>query len=182
MEETDYPKDEGISFIKVPSEWLSSVTAYNMMMLNDEFYKLFIKYKYILIYQLDSLVFTDGLYKFCQYGFDYISAPWPYDIEYPKGSRKIYSVGNGGFSLRKIESFINLSKNINPFDIKVAEDVFWASCVSDRFRVAPVEIAIQFAFEAEINMSYKLLGERLPFGCHAWNQFDCTFFKKVSMF
>ncbi len=177
MAENDYPLDEGISFEKVPSRWLSSVAAYNEMMLDVKFYKRFQQYEYILIYQLDAIVFADELYKFCQYGFDYIGAPWPFDIEYPDGSGNMYYVGNGGFSLRRVDSFIAIAGNINPLSIEVAEDVFWASSLSKEFYVAPVEIALQFAFEAEVRMSYKLLGERLPFGCHAWEKFDFAFFK-----
>lgn len=177
MTSNNYPTDEGISFEKVPSKWLSSVDEYNAMMLDVNFYKRFQQYEYILIYQLDAIVFVDELNRFCQYGFDYIGAPWPFDIEYPSGSGKVYYVGNGGFSLRKVESFIRIAEKISPWDIEGAEDVFWASCISEAFCVAPVEIALQFSFEAEIKMSYVLIGERFPFGCHAWAKFDLEFLK-----
>jgi hypothetical protein len=59
----------------------------------------------MLIYQLDAWVFKDDLMKWCNKGYDYIGAPWFEDFgSYEKG-KKLWRVGNGGFSLRKIKYF-----------------------------------------------------------------------------
>jgi hypothetical protein len=61
----------------------------------------------MLIYQLDAYVFKDELEYWCNKDYDYIGAPWAYK----NGSGKIeLRTGNGGFSLRKISSHINLFK------------------------------------------------------------------------
>ena len=51
------------------------------------------------------------------------------------------------------------------------EDKFWAHSAvlaNPGFRVAPVNVAKQFAFEASPKELYEELHETLPFGCHAW--------------
>lgn len=89
--------------------YFSSQRGYNRLMLTADFYKRFSSYEYMLIYQLDAYVFSNQMEKWCQSGYDYIGAP------FFKLNKKIdwKNAGNGGFSLRKIDSFIKL------FDIKV---------------------------------------------------------------
>ena len=76
MQKKDYPTLSGVRFQRVPKEWMTSIAAYNQMMLMQGFYELFEKYTYILIYQLDAFVFSDQLSEMCKYGYDYIGAPW----------------------------------------------------------------------------------------------------------
>lgn len=88
------------------SMFFASINGYNQLMLNKEFYLRFAHYKYILIYQLDAWVFRDELDFWCQQGYDYIGAPW---IEHDEnGVLKFDGVGNGGFSLRRIQHFIDV--------------------------------------------------------------------------
>jgi hypothetical protein len=71
-------------------------------MLKKEFYRAFAEYEYILIYQLDCLVFASNLEEWCRKGWDYVGAPWLADTKNP---RKGFSgVGNGGLSLRRVQS------------------------------------------------------------------------------
>ena len=74
------------------------------------FYEAFRQYKYALIYHLDALVFSDQLVQWCELGFDYIGAPWIKHDEAPYAGVRDFEnkVGNGGFSLRKIESFLKV--------------------------------------------------------------------------
>lgn len=157
----------------VPDEWLESIDSYNQMMVNIEFYRRFVKYEYMLIYQLDAIVFSDRLLEFCNMGYDYIGAPWL------GGMRKIYNfsreyfyVGNGGFSLRRIKTFIQICRLEKPKDITMPEDVFWAFHKSEFFKVPEIELAIKFAMEEQIKRSIKMNNNNLPFGCHAWCKFD----------
>jgi hypothetical protein len=58
------------------------------------------------------------------------------------------------------------------------EDHFWpnrAAHYYPPFKVAPVDIALQFAFECVPRYCYELNGRRLPFGCHAWGRYDRDF-------
>jgi hypothetical protein len=80
--------------------------SYSRLMLSKPFYESFLDYRYILIYQLDCLVFSDQLLAWCDEGFDYIGAPWLKDKDNPQAG--FSRVGNGGFSLRKVESFLRI--------------------------------------------------------------------------
>jgi Protein of unknown function (DUF5672) len=77
--------------------------GYNQLMLSKEFYAEFSSFKYILIYHPDAYVFRDDLIEWCMKGYDYIGAPWAED---KNGKIELNGVGNGGFSLRKVESFL----------------------------------------------------------------------------
>lgn len=81
----------------------NDLEGYNQLTLSKEFYTEFSSCKYILIYQPDAYVFQDDLLEWCMKGYDYIGAPW---LEVKNGKIKLNGVGNGGFSLRKVESFL----------------------------------------------------------------------------
>jgi len=86
--------------------FFSNTASYSQLLLSREFYDAFSEYGYILIYQLDCLVFSDRLRHWCDSGFDYIGAPWFKSRTDPgKGFSR---VGNGGFSLRKVQSFLKV--------------------------------------------------------------------------
>lgn len=60
------------------------------------------------------------------------------------------------------------------------EDKFWSKRgphYDPRFRVAPAEIAMRFAFEMQPAACFELNGRRLPFGCHGWNRYDRSFWE-----
>lgn len=165
-------------FIRVPDEWMSSVDSYNQMMLSKEFYELFSEYEYILIYQLDAYVFSDKLEEFCNYGFDYIGAPWlegKFDITHEENG--LIYVGNGGFSLRRVKACLLQLSNDSENIIDYNEDLFWGSRNSQEFKVASVDVAMRFAFERPVRVLYERNGFELPFGCHAWMKYDFDFYR-----
>lgn len=60
------------------------------------------------------------------------------------------------------------------------EDNFWGLVVNRHlgwFHVASFEQAREFSFEALPRRLYKLNGNRLPFGCHAWARYDLDFWR-----
>jgi hypothetical protein len=62
-----------------------------------------------------------------------------------------------------------------------AEDIFWgkyARHFDPSFSVAPVEEALEFAFESDPSGSLVKTGGKLPFGCHAWARYDRSFWEK----
>lgn len=85
---------------------LDSYSKYNQLLKTKEFYKNFEKFKFILIYQTDCLIFKDNLLEFCNLDYDYIGAPIFYNPH--NGNVKGYFIGNGGFSLRKVSSAIKV--------------------------------------------------------------------------
>ena len=88
--------------VRFPDRYFTSVLSYNKLVLTDHFYRTFLKYKYILLYQLDALVFSDQLMEWCERDFDYVGAPWLKNANSPE--QGFSNVGNGGFSLRKVET------------------------------------------------------------------------------
>lgn len=90
----------------------TSVNSYSKLLLDVNFYKRFTDYDFIFLYQLDGWVFRDELNYWCEQDYDYIGAPWfkGYD-KADEDSPFISPSGNGGVSLRKIQTFIEtLSK------------------------------------------------------------------------
>lgn len=160
--------------------YFADIVGYNRFMLSGNFYRRFQKYKFILIYQLDAFVFSDRLLQFCNLEYDYIGAPWLTGMGKKVGETYLYqNVGNGGFSLRNVPNTIRLLDSQRE-ELKTycdSEDKFFAFCSSLSFKIAPVHIALQFAFEREVRRCYEQNNFMLPFGCHAWERYDYSFWK-----
>lgn len=82
----------------------SSVRAYCRLLTTEGFYRAFADYEYILIHQLDTLVFSDSLAAWCARGDAYTGAPW---VTVVNGARR-WVTGNGGFSLRRVDSALRV--------------------------------------------------------------------------
>lgn len=93
-------------------QFFDGIRGYNLLMLDKAFYKRFADYQYMLMYQLDAWVFRDELDYWCNKEYDYIGAPW---IETNKnGELVLTGVGNGGFSLRRVQHFIDVLSHKGP--------------------------------------------------------------------
>lgn len=186
--------------------FFSDIKGYNRLMLSADFYKSFDAYKYILICQLDAYIFRDELYEWCQKGYDYIGAPWIkrniYNFPILSQAIKLYvtlqhmsglltqfdrygKIGNGGLSLRKVQSHINQIEN-NPEVTKIYseiknrehlhnEDTYWAMIPKD-FIYPSEEEAMLFSYDKYPELSFKLTGGKTPFGCHGWTKHGCKKF------
>lgn len=180
LKPVELKQDCNIKYERVPDSWMDSIESYNNMMLSIDFYSKFKAYDYILLYQLDAFVFQNKLEQFCNYGYDYIGSPWLYGMKhYVNADLKLSYVGNGGFSLRKVSAFIKILKNKSVRDVKLNEDIFFSSMNSSFFKVAPIDIALKFAFERNVRQCYKKNTYELPFGCHAWGKYDFSFWKPI---
>lgn len=92
------------------NQYFNGIKGYNLLMTSSQFYERFKKFSHVLICQLDCLVFHDELTIWCKKGFDYIAAPWFHRFEdNPSGG--LWRVGNGGFSLRNVESHLRVLRN-----------------------------------------------------------------------
>ncbi|MBN3039529.1 MAG: hypothetical protein JW867_00200 [Candidatus Omnitrophica bacterium] len=96
-----------------PERYFRSRRANGRLLLKNEFYSAFSSYQYVLNHELDSIVFSDKLRYWVEKGYDYIGAPWLGDVidhqagyNFPYGG--VDAVGNGGFSLRKISTFMKV--------------------------------------------------------------------------
>lgn len=110
--------------------FFQSIQSYNRLMLDIQFYERFKDYDYMLIYQLDAWVFRDELDYWCGLGYDYIGAPWFENYGTYEDGNKLWAVGNGGFSLRRIQYFIDLLEHNGP--IKDANTLGLTSSLKNR--------------------------------------------------
>lgn len=191
-----YPK---FKIYRFPSKCFNSINDYNELVLKADFYNRFIDYEYILITQLDVLILRNNLADFLKLNYDYIGAPWLNGYKYihrisggviSKIYNKLYNkltkrplvyVGNGGFSLRRVSTFINVTTKYSDFielysDIN--EDVVfsWLGLLNPHdLRIADVDTALKFAFETDLRKCYELSGYSIPLGIHAWERYDKDF-------
>lgn len=186
-----------LSLKSFPDYYFKGIAGYNRLMLSDEFYGAFSDAKYVLLYQLDAYVFTDELKAWCDKGYDYVAAPWLkrplYNLPIisswmrlmlkrarssgKRSKQDLYDkIGNGGFSLRKVDSFRRVLREqsaqvehylAQPRHHLFNEDVFWALEPKGFNYPSPRE-AIKFSFDKYPAYCFKLNGGELPFGCHAW--------------
>lgn len=183
------------------------IRGYNRLMTSEQFYEAFADEDYMLVAQLDTYIFRDELDQWCSKGYDYVGAPWlqrPINrlpivkwIKQYKDRRRqrrgeysktaLYGrVGNGGLSLRRIDSFrqacakyTQLLAQLNAQGRKgFPEDVFWATMV-EGFCYPAAEEALHFSFDKYPRYSYRLLDRTLPMGCHAWYSRKMRFFWKT---
>lgn len=208
----------GFDLREFSAHHFASVGAYSKLLLTPAFYQTFSAYDYILIYQLDCLVFSGNLQTWCDMGYDYIGAPlFEKNHQPPRLSR----VGNGGLSLRRVQAFLDVLNSpripswaatlstrlpdLNQFPLparwlkkmrvirdawrgvkwytqnySLNEDLFWsdrARLFHPGFKIAPLEDALRFAFDAHPRACFEQNGRQLPFGCHAWGKWDRAFWE-----
>lgn len=86
--------------------FFKSLSGYNRLLLSQSFYSRFKQFDFMLIHQLDAYVFRDELLEWCGKEYDFIGAPLIGHYTDTTFSNN-FVVGNGGFSLRKTNTFIN---------------------------------------------------------------------------
>lgn len=97
------------------NDYFNDIQGYNRLMLSAIFYKKFIRYEYVLIYQTDCFVFSDSLLDWANKGYDYIGGVWfERFIGNPHLGAKLWQAGNGGLSLRKTKKMIRVVSSIKP--------------------------------------------------------------------
>jgi hypothetical protein len=199
-------KKQGVPFKEVRFDdfYFSGIAGYNQLMLSAGFYRTFLAYRHILIYQLDAYVFSDQLAYWCGQGYDFIGAPHkPHDnnegeIQFLKGyssllaminktistNLRISNVGNGGFSLRRTKTcyllLTVLSKKVTAWGTNNEDGFFkyWGNLLRPLFRLPSDETALHFAIEQTPAASLEQLGNRLPFGCHAFGKYEPEIWRK----
>jgi hypothetical protein len=184
----------------IAARYFADRVGYSRLLVAEQFYRAFAAYEYILIYQLDSLVFSDELEAWCRQGWDYIGAPWFHywhplqftSLENPADPvDRFGTVGNGGFSLRSVESALAVLNSprrrlddhlLREFleDPRSHEDIFWsfgAPELVDHFRIPRPRQALEFAFETAPRYCFQENAGRLPFGCHGWYKWEAEFWE-----
>lgn len=182
-------------------EYFGSIRGYNRLLLSPAFYERFLGSEYLLVCQLDVFVFHDDLAAWVARGHDYVGAPWlsgsaaslavhwlawqaarrlpgRQDRIHPYETRN--RVGNGGFSLRRVETHHRLARVLRPrIDHYLAsegthhfhEDVFWSlepARQGQAHRTPTAAEALAFAFDVNPARAWRLAGGRLPMAAHGW--------------
>lgn len=209
--DSSYSNFEDVEIIRFDDCFFQDIQSYNRLMLNTAFYEAFLDYEYILIHQTDAYLFKDELTYWCNQNYDYLGAPWYTPKRLSRYSwfkfafkylgaffskqelvrRRSYNcVGNGGLSLRKINTFIKvlasapeklLQLYLEDTDRFFNEDVFWsieAPEILAEYNVPKYEVGMHFALESESEKLYKLMSNKLPFGCHGFKKADPSFWKQ----
>ena len=168
-------------------------------MLSKGFYERFRKYDYILICQLDVYVFSNQLDYWCNKGFDYLGAPL-----FKHNSKDFGNCFNGGFSLRKMKSFIEKYNSSNdwvnflckPYTnnliffvtillslvtyynirIQIPKTTSGEDTIWSRLAILPsFEEGASFSFEKHPSHLYRIIN-KLPMGCHAYIKWNDGFY------
>ncbi len=174
-----------------PKHFLS-VQTYNDLVISPDFYTPFAQdYEYLLIYQLDAFLLSNSIEAFCDLAYDYYGAPWitgfpQYHFLFNRwpirlNSRRFH-VGNGGLSLRKIASSLDLLKRTAGHVSKTffMEDAFfgyWGSLDPD-FHACPPLVAAKFSLEMEPEYWIEKTG-RLPMGFHGFEIWHKDFYNSL---
>jgi len=167
-----------------------SVRSYSRLLLLADFYSRFKSYSYILMYQPDAYVFRNELEYWCSQDYDYIGASVP---ERPLTDLYKYNLldankkgsvffGNGGFSLRKVDTFIDVLSQEDAeidtmLDLNINEDLInclllnkWGKNLPDK------ESAMRFSIDTYPAQTFKASNNKLPFGCHGWYRNDSEYY------
>lgn len=179
--------------MRLPVKHFDGIAAYNEMLCNRWFYRLFEPYKYLLIMQNDAWVFRDELDDWVNKGYDYAGSPWLWKPE-PVKQKTIVDlwplmknkVGNGGVSLRYIPYFIKYGKKANLIYrlIRKNEDFVWL--LTDRLsfrkmRKPTIQDALRFCIEMEPAKSMAAIDNQLPFTTHAYERYGAEFWKQYGV-
>ena len=108
--------------------YFDSTAHYSDLCFSEEFYLRFKDYEYMLICQPDAWVFRDELDYWCQQGYDFIGAPIFFPYNKRRFTRIFYGVGNGGFSLRRIDYCLRIiHSNWNRIFLKpgILAKIYW---------------------------------------------------------
>jgi hypothetical protein len=100
------PPRPDIAVKRFPRQFFGSGAAHTRLMLSPRFYRAFDDYEYVLLYHLDALALDDRLEEWCASGLDFVGPPWLPCDDLPWVT--VPGVGNGGFSLRRVESFLKV--------------------------------------------------------------------------
>ena len=151
---------ENLKLVELDVENLNQVT-YSELLASKEIIYDHIETDYMLVFQTDSMIFTehkDLIYQFIEMDIDYVGAPWLV-CGYPPTRERDF-IGNGGMSLRKVKTMrkIMLRYQWNP-NGEWHEDLFFTKPYPGiECKKPPYEMAKQFCVDEVFSP--------ISFGCH----------------
>ena len=191
---------QGVLYKSFEDSYFNSRNSYNSLVLEEEFYQRFREFSYILICQSDAFIIRD-ISPLINLDFDYIGAAWnpPYSftrigkfyfVNRPKwipGRKVKISVGNGGLSLRRVTSMIEIISHMK-------NDHYWNRLISIAGRKINEDLAFsyygqllgyKFPSISEANTifiesgTFSLVEMGHLFGFHALNKFAPELEKEI---
>jgi hypothetical protein len=107
---TDIFKNKSVDYeiVFFDKSFFESTGSYSKLMLSVRFYVAFMRFKYILIHQLDCFIFRDELESWVKKGYSYIGAPWLKGYDQAMPDDPVIGVGNGGLSLRNVSDHLRV--------------------------------------------------------------------------
>lgn len=175
--------------IRFNDKYFESTKTYSRLLVSLFFYKTFLSYTYMYIFQLDCWLFEDKFEEWTKDAdenkYDYIGAPifsnWYVWTNINKENLFKPLVGNGGFSLRKIQTFIDildpsrklyndigLSENI--LDDIEFEDKFFCNDLLDKVYIHKPSWmkALLFSWDMNLNTIWNSMNiHKFPMVAHA---------------
>jgi len=181
-------KQKNICEVIFDKKYFESTASYSQLCLQYDFYDKFSDYEYMYIYQTDCYLVEDQLEFWCNKGFEYIGPPiissnagWK---NYKNQDKYEPQVGNGGFSLRKIEVFKDITNPEGEFrktyqlgDEQLSkiiyEDKYFLNDLYNFYEIiTPSWIeALLFGMDMNVDIIYDVMKFNiLPMGIHAWGK------------
>lgn len=181
-------------------KYFKSTATYSQLCISYDFYNRFKSYEYMLIYQLDCYIFKDEISEWCNKGYDYIGGPilstdcgWDTVKKSRQGKEQWTPyVGNGGLSLRKISTFMDITnpngelmqtyfKDSDVLKNVIFEDKFFCN---DLFNIYDLEVpnwieACNFALDMSVDVVYDIFKMNpQPMGIHSVDK-NIRWWKKI---
>lgn len=188
-----YDKLEHKKMISFDDHFFKSIESYSQLCISYEFYNMFSEYRYLYILQLDCYLMYDEFGFWATQDYDYIGGPvvsqsCGWDTVYRNNGKKSWRplIGNGGFSIRKVQVFKDLCDPNGEFrklyDIDGAiwnaikvEDRFFCNDIYDFYelRTPQMNIASLFSWDLSPDVLYEY------FGLHHWPMCFHAFDKNI---
>lgn len=195
----DFPD---VSVDHFEDEYFRSLHGYNRLMMAADFYARYTDYEYLLICQTDAFLFRNEIANWCRRGYRYVGAPWLIKRKYHGIGRGLLylrslphrlqgrpflpldfggKVGNGGFSLRRVEDFLRICREqkeeiarwiaLSQTWSEYNEDCFWATRPEWTYPTAGE--ALSFAMDLDPEDALRQADGQLPMAAHGWTKPAC---------
>lgn len=135
--------------LKLISNGNITIQEYSRWLANPKFYQM-INAKFVLIFQTDSYLRRFGMEAYIKENYDYIGAPWVHISDNQQ-------VGNGGLSLRKVDTMIHITKKY-PWDGNAEDIYFQQSFTKEGLKMPNKYSPIMKAFSVESIMHENPVG------------------------
>ena len=185
--------------LEVDPGYFRSISTYSQLCLQPSLYRALAHFDYVLLLQPDAILLRNDLRQWADLGYAYIGAPIGVAINVLDkglldglGENTVAfthfvpgTVGNGGFSLRKVSATIDVLERhasvARRFALQgLSEDLFYAACAvfDPAFRVPTPLEAARFSIEMH-GPQFMEVTRQIPVGLHAWDRYDTHYWLQI---